>query len=92
MAEKQRHEKLVSTLSAAVTTKLDKVVKSEVKGSVVPAVSRSLGALHEQLASAVTQKVGSAVDSALRGAVEHMLQSKVCTPWTIVRHFDDVSP
>ena len=92
MAEKQRHEKLVSTLSATVTTKLDKVVKSEVKGSVVPAVSRSLGALHEQLASAVTQKVGSAVDSALRGAVEHMLQSKVCTPWTIVRHFDDVSP
>jgi enhancer of mRNA-decapping protein 4 len=77
--DRQRQDKLISTISqtltSAVHVKLEKVVKSEMKGQVTPAVSRSLAGVQEQLSSTVQQRL-TATDTALREGINQILLSK----------------
>ena len=57
--DKKRHEQLQSTLSQTITTtlsgKLDKYVKAEIKGAVVPSVQKVLSTVQEQLNTTLGQ-------------------------------------
>ncbi|EDO30420.1 predicted protein, partial [Nematostella vectensis] len=76
--DKKRHEQLTSTLSQSVTNaltgKLEKTVKQEVKGSVVPAVQKAMVPVQDQLnttiAQAVIDSIGSSAAAALQGPIQ----------------------
>jgi enhancer of mRNA-decapping protein 4 len=76
LVDRQRQDKLISTVSqtltSAVHVKLEKVVKSEMKTHVTPAVSRSLGSVQDQL----TAVVQSATDTALKDGIASILHTK----------------
>ncbi|XP_065915846.1 enhancer of mRNA-decapping protein 4-like [Dysidea avara] len=80
--DQQRHEQLLSVVSQSLTetvnSKLDKVMKTEMKQSVVPTVSRSLTNLQENFSTVLQQKL-TATDTALKEGVTKILKSKSFT-------------
>ncbi|XP_048577048.1 enhancer of mRNA-decapping protein 4 isoform X2 [Nematostella vectensis] len=77
--DKKRHEQLTSTLSQSVTNaltgKLEKTVKQEVKGSVVPAVQKAMVPVQDQLNTTIAQKL-TAADAVFKDSVGKMMKSK----------------
>lgn len=78
--EKQRIDRLSSALSqaaaGAVQSRLEKVVKAEMKNAIVPVVTRSLNGLADQISSTVSQRL-TVVEATTKDAVVKMVKSQM---------------
>ncbi|XP_078608000.1 enhancer of mRNA-decapping protein 4-like isoform X2 [Branchiostoma floridae x Branchiostoma japonicum] len=77
--DKQKQERLLSTVSqtlnSSITSKLEKCVKQEVKNSVLPAVTKSLDPVKDQLNVTMAQKL-TATDSLMKENISKLVRAK----------------
>lgn len=75
-SEKQKHEKLVSSVTTALSTKVEKTVKNELKNNVTSVFPKIIPPLQDQLNTTMAQKL-TAADAMLKESIQKMVKDKV---------------